>query len=98
MKVMSRVACFQRAGVRRDRRISKLGEVDFQLVIGNADGLFEIRNSFADLHIDPAVEADESVQAILIDDLAREEIQSDFHVLLLVHGDAIVEIFDDNFH
>ena len=36
-----------------DRRIYKLGEVDFQPVIGDADGLFETRHAFADLHVRP---------------------------------------------
>ena len=55
-----------------DRRISKLGDVEFQPVIGNAVGLFETRHDFADLHIDPVVGADKVVQVVLINDLVRE--------------------------
>ena len=55
-----------------DSRISKLGKVDFQPVIGDAEGLFETRHDFADLHIDPAVEADKAAQVVLLDDLVRE--------------------------
>ena len=43
-----------------DRRISKLGKVYFQTFIGDAAGLFETRHDFADLHIYPAVGANEA--------------------------------------
>ena len=81
-----------------DRRISKLGEVDFQPVVGNASGLFETRHAFVDLHIDTAVRADEAVQVILLNDLVREEIQGEFHVLVSGHGGTVVEIFDVQRH
>ena len=55
-----------------DRRISKLGEVDFQPVIGNAAVLFDTQNAFTNLHIDPAVGADEDAQVVLFDDIVRE--------------------------
>ena len=77
-----------------DRRISKLGYVDFQLVIGDAPGLFETRHAFADLHVYPAVGVDEAVQVVLLDDLVREEIQGDFHVLVSSHRGAVIQIFD----
>ena len=77
-----------------DRRIYKLGEVDFQLVIGNAAGLFDTRHAFADIHIDTAVRADEATQVVLLNDLVREEIQGEFHVLVSGYGGAVVEIFD----
>ena len=35
-----------------ERQRSKLGEVDFQPVIGDATGLFETRHAFVDLHIE----------------------------------------------
>ena len=54
------------------RRISKLGEVDFQPFIGNADGLFETRHAFADIHIDPSVGSDEAAQFVLFGDIFRE--------------------------
>ena len=75
-----------------------MGEVDFQPVIGNAAGLFEARHTFADLHIYPAVGADEDVQVVLLDDIIREEIQGEFHVLVSGHGGAVVEIFDFKHH
>ena len=81
-----------------DRRISKLGEVDFQLVIGDAVGLFETWNAFAYLHVDPAVGADEAAQVVLLDDLVREEIHGEFHVLVSDHGVAVIEIFDAKHH
>ena len=82
----------------RDRCISKLDEVDFKPVIGNADVLFETRHAFADLHIDPAVGADEAAQVVLFDDLVWEEIQDEFHVLVSGHGGAVVEVFDVERH
>ena len=60
--------------------------MDFQLVIGDAAGLFENRHAFANLHTDPAVGADKSAQVILFDNLVREETQGKFHVLVTVHG------------
>ena len=80
-------------GAAGDRSISKLGEVDIQPVIGNAAGLFETRHAFANLHIDPAVGADEAAQVVLFDDFIQEEIQGEFHVLVLGHGGAVVEVF-----
>ena len=73
-----------------DRRMSKLGEVDFQPFIGDADGLFDTQHAFEDLRIDPAVGADEAAQVVLQDDLVREEIQGKFHVLVSGHGGAVV--------
>ena len=67
----------------------KLGEVDFQPVIGNVAGLFETRHAFVDLHIDPSVREDESEQVVLLNDLIREEIQGKFHVLVSGHGGAV---------
>ena len=55
-----------------DRRISKLGKVDFQPVIGNAAGLFETWHDFTDLHIDPAVRSDKAAQVVLLNYLVRE--------------------------
>ena len=81
-----------------DRRISKLGEVYFQLVIGDAVRLFETWHAFADLCIDPAVGADEAVQVVLFDDIVQEEIQGEFHVLVSCHGGAVVEVFDVERH
>ena len=43
-----------------DRRISKLGEVNFKPVIDHVSVLFENRHAFADLFIDPAVGAHEA--------------------------------------
>ena len=81
-----------------DRRISKLGEVDFQLVIGDAAGLFETRHAFADLHIDQDVRSDKAAQVVLLNDLIREEIQGKFHVVVSRYGGAVVEIFDVQHH
>ena len=64
--------------------------MDFQPVIVDAAGLFETRHAFADLHIYPAVGVEEAVQAVLFDNLVKEEIQGNFHVLVTGHGDAIV--------
>ena len=69
--------------------------MDFQPVIGDAAGLFETRNTFADIHTDPAVGADEAAQVV---NLVREEIQGEFHVLVSGHGSAVVEIFDVKCH
>ena len=81
-----------------DRRISKLGQVDFQVVICDVAGLFETRHAFADLHIDSSVRADEPAQVVWLNDLVWEEIQGKFHVLVSVHGGAVVEIFDVQRH
>ena len=54
------------------RRIAKLGKVDFEMVIGDAAGLFETWHAFVDLHIDPSVGADETAQVVLFDNLVRE--------------------------
>ena len=73
-QVESDVMCrmFPEGGGAGDRRISKLVEVDFQPVVGDADGLFETRHAFADLHIYPAVRADKAAQVVLLNDLVRE--------------------------
>ena len=81
-----------------DRCISKLGKVYFQPVVGDADGLFGTRNAFADLHIYPDVRAEKAAQVVLLNDLVREEIQGEFHVLESGHGGAVVEIFDIQRH
>ena len=36
--------------------------------------MFETRHAFADIHIDPAVRANEAVRVVLFDDLVEEEI------------------------
>ena len=81
-----------------DRRTSKLGEIDFEPFIGNAAGLFETWNAFADMHLDTSVRAYKTVQVVFLNDLVWEEIQGKFHVLVSVHGDAVVEIFDVQSH
>ena len=81
-----------------DRHISKLGEVYFKPFIGDGDGFFETRCAFTDLHIDPAVGADEATQVVLFNDLVQEEIQGEFHVLVLGHGGPVVEVFDVERH
>ena len=72
--------------------------MDFQTVIGDADGLFETWHTFVDLHIYPAVGADETAQVVLFDDLVWEEIQGEFHALLTGYGGDVVEIFNVYHH
>ena len=72
--------------------------MDFQPVIGDESGLFETRNDFSDIHIDPAVRADEAAQVVLLNDLVREEIQGKFHVLVSGHGVVVVEMLDFQRH
>ena len=73
-----------------DRRISKLGKVDFQPALGNVAGLFETRHAFSDIHVDTAIGSDEAAQVVLLDDIVREEIQGEFHVPVSGHGGAVI--------
>ena len=47
-----------------------------------------------DLHIYPAVGANKAAQFVLFNDIVREEIQGEFHVLVPNHGSAVVEIYN----
>ena len=58
--------------------------------------MFETWHAFSYLHIDPDVGADKAAQVVLFDDIAREETQGEFHVLVPVHGGAVVEVFNVN--
>ena len=44
---------------------SELGEVSFELVVGDVDGLLEARHAFSDLEVEPAV-GTERVDAVLL--------------------------------
>ena len=46
---------------------TELGEVSFELVVGDAVGLFEARHAFSDLKVDPAV-GTERAEVVLFND------------------------------
>ena len=60
--------------------------------------MFETWHAFVDIHIYTAVGADEAAQVVLLNDLVREEIQGEFHVLVSGHGGSVLEIFDVERH
>ena len=76
-----------------NRGKAKMGKVSFELVVGNADGLFEARHSFSDLEVDPAV-GTERAEAVLVNNFVWDACQGKLHVLIAGHGGAIVEILD----
>ena len=86
-------------GVLPERRASgnrgktKMGEVSFESSVGDAAGLFEAGHAFSDLQVDPAF-GTERAEAVLVDNFVRDACQGEFHVLVLGHGGAIIELFD----
>jgi hypothetical protein len=71
-----------------------LSEMLGEPVVGNAARLFEARDAFPNFHVDPAVGVGEFAKVILGNDLVREHLEVHFHVLILGHWCAVIEILD----
>ena len=59
---------------------------------------FVCPNDWIYTEICKVVGADKVVQVVLINDLVREEIQGEFHVLILGHGVAVLEVLNVEHH
>ena len=70
-----------------------MGKVSFELVVGDAAGLFEAGHAFSDLHVDSAVQT-ERAEAVLVNNFVWDACQGELHVLVSGHGGAIIEVFD----
>ena len=70
-----------------------MGKMSFELVVGNAAGLFEAGHAFSDIEVDPDVGTDRA-EVVLVDYFVRDASQYEFRVLVAGHGGAIVEILD----
>ena len=76
-----------------NRGKSKVGKVSSDPVVVDAAGLFEAGHAFLDLEVDPAVRT-ERTEVVLVNYFVRDAGQCKFHVLVVGHGGAIVEILD----
>ena len=84
---------FPKRGDARDGGISKLGEMQMELVILNATGLFQAWYSFADFHVNPDV-GGQGGKTILADDFIGGNIQGNFHVFVPGHWSFIIKVFN----
>ena len=80
----------RRAG---DGGIAVFGEMQSEAVVGNDAGLIEAGHDFSDLEVDPAVRG-KCKMIVLHDDLIRDEVKGQAHVLVAVHGCIIIEHFN----
>ena len=71
----------------------KMGKMIFDPVVGDAAGLFEAMRAFSDPEVNLVVRT-ECAEVVLVDYFVRDAGQCEFHVLVAVHGGAIVEILD----
>ena len=76
---------------------SELGEVIFELVVGDADGLLEAGHAFSDLKVDPDV-GTERAEAVLFNYFICDAGYFEFHILVPGHGGSIVKVFDVQVH
>ena len=76
-----------------NRGESKMGKARFELVVGDAAGLFEAGHTFSDLEVNPSVRI-ECARVVLVNYFIRDAGQCNIHVLVAGHGGAIVEILD----
>ena len=76
-----------------NRGESKMGNMSFEPVVGNAAGLIEAGHAFSDIEVNPAV-GTKCTEVVLFDYFVRDTSQREFHVLVAVHGGTVVKIFD----
>ena len=65
------------------------GEMQSEAVIGNDAGSLEAGHAFSDLKVDPAVRG-KCKKVVMRDDLVRDGVEGQTHVLVEVHGRIII--------
>ena len=73
--------------------IALLGEMQSEAVVGDDAGLLEAGNAFSDFEVDPAVQG-KCTKVVLCDDLVRDGVEGQTHVLVAVHRRIMIEIFN----
>ena len=73
-----------------NRGVTKLGKVDLEPIVRNADGLFQAWHASANLQVYPSVGCDLE-EVVLGNDFFREYFQADFHVLVSPHRGIVYE-------
>ena len=76
----------------RDGGVAKLGKVDMEPIVCNADSLFQAWHAFADLQVHPSVGC-VLAEVVLGDNLFREDVQADLHVLIAHHRSIVIIYF-----
>ena len=76
-----------------ERGISVFGKIQSEAVVGNDSGLHEAGHAFSDLEVDPAFQG-KCEKVVLHDDLVRDGVEGQTHVIVAVHGCIIIEIFN----
>ena len=73
--------------------IAVFGKMQSEAVVGNCAGLLESGHAFSDIKVDPAVQV-KYKKVVLRDDIFRDVVEGQTHVLVAVHGCIIIEIFN----
>ena len=65
-----------------------------ELVIGNANGLFDTGHALSDFKVNPTVRASNAYKVVLVNNFGWKDVEGKLHILEKRHRSAVVEVLD----